>query len=153
MRVRTAVAVLADLRIETDGQRAHLVGDGTALVLHTDSPLQQFWSTINRAALPSGVGRVSGPRALGRAADVLTQAGITIDVTGPGGMIVRLGEGAGSVLGRVTTGSPAVQFGSVPVLASTLSAQVPVRRYGLAAAGALVLAALFALFVVLRRRR
>jgi len=152
MTVRTAVAVLADLRIETDGQRAHLVGDGTALVLHTDSPLQ-FWSTINGAALRSGVGRVSGPRALGRAADVLTQAGITIDVTGPGGMIVRLGEGAGSVLGRVTTGSPAVQFGSVPVLASTLSAQVPVRRYGLAAAGALVLAALFALFVVLRRRR
>jgi hypothetical protein len=129
---RSAVSVFADLRIDSDGERAHLVGDGTALVLHTDSPLR-LWSTINRAALPSGVGRVNGPRALGRAADLLARAGVSVDVMGPRGSVVRLGDGADSAFGRLTTGSVAVQFGSIPVLASTLSAQVPVRRYSLVA--------------------
>ncbi len=145
---RPAVSVFADLRIDNDGRRAHLVGDGQTLVLHTDSPMA-FWSTINRAALPAGVGRVNGPRALGRAAGLLSETGITLDVTGPDGMIVRLGEGASSRLGQLTTGSAAVQFGSTRVLASTLSAQVPVRRYGLAAAVALVVGVVLAA----RRRR
>jgi hypothetical protein len=142
-------AVFADLRIETDGQRAHLVGDGTALVLHTDSPMR-FWSTLNRAALPSGVGRVNGPRALGRAATALAEAGITVDVTGPDGMIVRLGDGAGSALGRLATGSSDVGFGSVRVVASTLSAQRSLGRYGAAAAVATIVAVVM---VAVRRRR
>ncbi len=144
---RPAVSVYADLRLDSDGERAHLVADGTALVLHTDSPLR-LWSTINRAALPSGVGRVNGPRALGRAADLLAGAGLSVQVTGPSGTLVLLGNSADSTLGRVATGSPAVEFGSVRVLASTLSAQVPVRRYGLAA-----LVAVLSAWVIARRLR
>ena len=146
---RPAVRVLADLRLESDGQRAHLVGDGTALVLHTDNPMR-FWSEINEAALPPGVGRVNGPRALGRAADVLADAGLTVDVTGPDGMLVRLGGATGSPFGRLSTGSSAVQFGSPRLLLSTLTAQLPVRRYA-AAAAAIALAA--GIFAALRRRR
>ena len=144
-----AVAVLADLRIESDGHQAHLVGDGRSLVLHTDSPMH-FWSTLNQAALPSGVGRVNGPRALGRAADLLADAGITVDVTGPDGVIARLGDNAGSRLGRLATGSSAVHFGSPRVLLSTLSAGFPVRRFGVAAAAVI---ALVGVFVARRRRR
>ncbi len=147
---RAALAVHADLRIDSDGQRAHLVGDGRSLVLHTDSPLR-FWSTINHAALPSGVGRVNGPRALGQAAGLLADAGITVDVTGPDGLLVRLGSGAESTLGRITTGSTAVVFGSARTLWSTLSAQVPLRRYGGATAVAGVAAGL--IWLLLRRRR
>ena len=144
-----ALSVSADLRIESDGQRAHLVGDGGSLILHTDQPLQ-FWSSINHAALPSGVGRVSGPRALGRVAGALDDAGITLDVTGPDGVLVRLGDGAGSRLGRLVTGSSAVGFGSVRLLASTLTARLPVRRIAIAALAGLATVGVLA---VARRRR
>ncbi len=142
------LAVFADLRIETDGQRAHLVGDGRSLILHTDQPLR-FWSSIDHAALPAGVGRVNGPRALGRVADALHDAGVTVDVTGPDGVLVRLGDGAGSRLGKLVTGSSAVGFGSVRLLASTVTARMPVGRI----AAALGLAAVFGIVAVVRRRR
>ena len=142
------LAVFADLRIETDGQRAHLVGDGKSLILHTDQPLR-FWRSIDHAALPAGVGRVNGPRALGRVADALHDAGVTVDVTGPDGVLVRLGDGAGSRLGKLVTGSSAVGFGSVRLLASTVSARLPVGRI----AAALALVAVLGVITAVRRRR
>jgi len=143
------LAVFADVRVDIEGHRAHLVGDGQSLILHTDQPLH-LWSALAHAPLPAGVGRVNGPRALGRAADALRAAGLTVDVTGPDGVLVRLG-GAGTSAGRLLTGSSAVGLGSTRVVTSTLNARVPVGRISLAAA--LVAAMALAVAVIVRRRR
>jgi len=142
------LSVLADLRIEMDGHRAHLVGEGQSLILHTDRPLR-MWAAVNRASLPAWTGRLNGPRAVGRAATGLRSSGLSIDVRGPDGVLVRLGDGVGSSVGRLLTGSSAVGFGSVRALSSTVTARIPVRRIALYAAAAIATVAVVA---VLRRR-
>lgn len=141
------LAVFADVRLDAEGHRAHLVGDGQSLILHTDQPLH-LWSALANAPLPAGVGRVNRPRALGRAADALQTAGLTVDVTGPDGLVVRLG-GAGSSAGRLLTGSSAIGFGSTRVIISTVTARVPVGRISVAV---VIAAAPLAIAAMLRRR-
>jgi len=136
------------VRVDIEGHRAHLVGDGQSLILHTDQPLH-LWSDLSHAPLPAGVGRVNGPRALGRAADALRAAGLTVDVTGPDGVLVRLG-GAGTSAGRLLTGSGAIGLGSPRVLFSTLTARVPIGRISVAA---VIAGAALAIAVIVRRRR
>lgn len=122
-----SLSVFADLRMEADGQRVHLVGDGRSLILHSSDPLR-LWSSLSSSALPAGVGRVSGPRAAGRAADALRDAGLRVDLTGPDGVLVALGSGAGTPAGRVLTGSDSVGFGSLRAVRSTVTARLPARR-------------------------
>lgn len=102
------LSVTADLDIEVDGLFAHLAGDGRRLVLHSDRP-QTMWSALTQASLPDSVGDVSGPRAIGRVARAMADAGIHLDVEGPRGVVVSLGEGERSVIGRVVAGSTAVR--------------------------------------------
>jgi hypothetical protein len=122
-----SLSVVADLRLETAGQRIQLVGDGQSLVLHTDHPFALF-AAINRTARPSAIGPSSGRRGLGRAADALHRAGLRVDVRGPGGVLVSLGHGAGSRWGRLLTGSRAVAVGPAREVAASLGAGLPLRR-------------------------
>ncbi|WP_111766067.1 hypothetical protein [Nakamurella deserti] len=124
-RTRTLV-VQADVRVEVDGLPAHLTGSGRDLQLSTDAPAR-LWTEFTRAELPSGWGRVNGPRAIGRIADQLAGQGLSLSVVGPTGEVVRLGDRVSSRLGRVATGSAAVHFGSPRTLAPTV---VEVVRHG-----------------------
>ena len=84
--------VFADLRMEVDGQRVHLVGDGRSLVLHVAEPLHMV-SVVRRTSLPAAAAGSSALRGLGRAADALRTAELRIDVRGPEGvLLLRLGE-------------------------------------------------------------
>lgn len=130
--------VVADLRVDCDGRSAHLTGSGSELRLVSDHPAE-MWDAISTAALPSSVGSVNGPRAIGRLADQLRAVGLRFVVVGPKGELVRLGEPSTSLLGRLTTGSRAVQFGAaravaptalalVKQVAATLAARLRIRR-------------------------
>jgi len=145
---RPSLSVSADLRLDVDGASAHLAGDGQSLILHSSDPMR-LWSSVNRASLPAGISRVDGPRAVGRAADALSDNGLRVDVTGPHGVLVRLGKGADSRAGRIVTGSRGVEFGSARALGATVRAEVPTGRIALAGAA---IAAAAVLFAVLRRR-
>ena len=63
---------------------------------------------------------------MGRAATALREAGLRVDVRGPDGVLVQLGKGTESTLGRIVTGSSAVQFGTAIDLGT--AAQLPVKR-------------------------
>ncbi|MBO1767128.1 hypothetical protein [Allobranchiibius sp. GilTou38] len=102
------LSVTADLDIEIDGVFSHLAGDGRRMVLHSEHP-QAMWSALTQASLPDSVGDVSGPRAIGRLARAMADAELHLDVEGPRGVIVSIGDGERSVIGRVVTGSAAVR--------------------------------------------
>lgn len=140
--------VFADLRMEADGHRAHLVGDGRCLVLHLDEPMGML-STIRRMSLPGTVSATTGTHGLGRVATALQAAGLTVDVQGPDGrLLLHLGGGRGTRIGRMVTGSDAVLFGSVPDLTRTVTDPLPIGR--IVGAG---LAAILITIAVLAARR
>ena len=138
-------SVFADLRLETDGHRVHLVGDGQSLVVHTSDP-RRLLRDVRRMSLPAQAAGLAGRTALGRAADGLRDVGIGVDVRGPDGVLVRLGDGSDSRLGRVITGSSAVQFGKAGDLAA--AAGIPGKR-----SAALVAAGVALVVALLLRRR
>ena len=107
-----ALSVDADLDIDVDGHSARLEGDGQRLVLRSDHP-ELLWSSLLNASLPDQVGNVSGPRSIGRAASQLADVGVHLDVEGPHGTVVSIGDGENSRIGRLVTGSAAVQPKSV----------------------------------------
>jgi hypothetical protein len=149
-RAARTTEVFADLRMETGGHRAHLVGDGSSLVLHLDQPLAMA-ASLRRVSLPEAAGVAQQSRGLGRMATVLDTAGFTVDVRGPDGdLLVRLGRGQGSRLGRLLTGSRAVRFGSARELTGTLTDALPTGRI-LVGACAVVIATAAAIAV--RRAR
>lgn len=118
-----SLVVEADVRMVIDGHPAHLTGSGQDLRLSTDAPAD-LWAGLSRAELPSGLGRVNGPRAIGRAATELARLGVAVSIVGPSGELVRVGARVSSRLGRVTTGSSAVRFGSPRTVAPTAAAVV-----------------------------
>ncbi len=147
--------VAADLRLDVDGVGATVTGNGSTLIVASDEPVK-LWQAANSSALPDGVGRIGGPRAIGRLADALDRVGLQLEVVGPDGPLVRLGArasaGASSRSARLLIGSDAVSFGSArallpPVVAAARSAVNP--RVVLVGAAAVALGVL----TVLRRRR
>lgn len=142
-------SVLADLRIDTDGQRMHLVGDGRSIVLHSSHP-RRLASALRRLPLPAELRPVGGRLALGRAADTLRDNGLQLAVHGPDGVLVRLGVGADSRFGRLLTGSRAVAFGSPRDL--SVAVGIPVRALSLAAITGLAITGSVLLTKRLRRR-
>ena len=123
-----------------------VTGDGTVLRVRTEDPV---------AALDGALGSVStGPADLGTVADALAEQGMAVEVSGPRGLLARVGAGADSRVGSALTGSRRVQLGSASALRPVAVAQVrrsittlPVATRRLAAAGVAVL-----LLRVLRRR-
>ena len=81
-------------------------------------------------------------------ADQLGVAGLRVEVVGPQGTVATLGSGASSTIGRLVTGSRAIQPGDSRAVAALLVGRLTRSRRGVflaaAAAGALTV-------VVLRR--
>lgn len=121
-----AVEVEADLRLDVDGHAATLIGSGADLTLFCAEP-SALLGQLSYAPVPVGVGRVDGPRTLGRAAAALDRAGLRLSVTGPGGAVLVLGRGQDSRVGRLVTGSRRARFGSTRALRPVVAAEV-VRR-------------------------
>jgi hypothetical protein len=144
------LSVVADLRLETAGQRIQVVGDGQSLVLHTDHPLALL-AAVNGTSLPSRNGVTGARHSVRRAADSLSRAGLRVDVRGPAGVLISLGNGAGSRSGRLLTGSRAVTFGPLREVAAGLTSGLPLGR--ITAASCTVLAISVAVFARSRRRR
>ncbi len=145
-----ALSVVADLTVSVDDNCAHLSSDGRELVLTADNPLA-FWNAISTAELPAAVGSISGPRALGRAADLLSDMGTTFRLVGPRGELVRLGARGKSPLMRVVTGSSSIELGEVravlPIVRGWLGQTVS-KQWRLATA----VAAGVAVLVIARKR-
>ncbi|BEP12407.1 hypothetical protein acdb102_07180 [Acidothermaceae bacterium B102] len=145
--------VRADLTLEVDGVVSTLTGSGRDLVLHSADPAG-ILEALSYAALPASVGRIDGPRALGRVADALQEQGLRIDLTGPDGVYLRLGRGAQSRLGEVVTRSSFVQPGTVsavrPLVGAELGRRLK-RPAGVAAVSASVIAALMVVWRLVRR--
>lgn len=110
----------ADLQVEVGGCKAVLTGTGGRLVLKADAP-QLLLSSLRDVSLPNSAG---GVRGLGKIADLLSAHGLELHVEGPSGEMALLGVGAGSGLGKLVTGSRAVQLGSL----RALTGLVPTRR-------------------------
>ena len=70
----TPLSVFADLRLETDGHRLHLVGDGQSLVVHTSDP-RKLLRDVRHMSLPAQISGLAGRTALGRAADAEAVSG------------------------------------------------------------------------------
>ena len=145
--------VRADLTLEVDGVVSRLTGSGRDLVLHSSDPAG-ILEAFSYAALPASIGRIDGPRALGRVADALESQGLRIDLTGPEGVYLRLGRGVQSRVGEVVTGSSFVQPGRVSAVRPLVGAELgrrlrrPLR---VAAVGASVVAALAVVWRLVRR--
>lgn len=123
MTGRGRLGVVADLQLVVDGHRASLTGSGSELVMRSDDPAA-LWLAVVGADLPSGLGRVSGPRAVGRLADQLAGQGLGLSIEGPAGVLVRIGQDSYSTAGRLTTKSRSVRLGSPRAVAPVLIALV-----------------------------
>ena len=139
----TRLDVTANLTVELDGVPATLTGHGGRLVLAADDP-GALWTAVTRAGLPSGVGRLVASRALGRFADGLRDTGVRIDIAGPRGPLVSIGDGVRSGAGWLTTGSSALRPGGIraigPLVLNDLRGRTVARAAALALSGVVVLA-------------
>jgi hypothetical protein len=106
---RAGLAVDADLRLEltsTAGTTtARVTGNGHRVRVEAERP-EVLLAAVSRADV-------------GRAADLLAGAGITVDVRGPHGPVASLGAGTSDRLGRAVTGSRRVAIaprGAVPLV-------------------------------------
>jgi hypothetical protein len=96
------------------------------------------------------VGDVASPRSVGRVGQSLAEAGLLLEVAGPHGVVVSLGRGVHSRLGRLTTGSASVRPGRTAAVAATTRDLIG-RRAAVAALGLGALA--LAVAIAARRRR
>ena len=149
------LAVTADFRMEVGGTTATVTGSGQHLVVRSPHP-ELLWAELNGAALPESVGRINGPRSVGRVAELLRQYGLDLDIEGPDGVLVRLGSGAHSWWGARLTGSSAVQLvsaRSLPPMAANLLLHSRAGRGGVGVLAASVVGAAVAAVIRSRRRR
>jgi hypothetical protein len=131
------IAVDADLRVELTtaagtSTTARVTGHGQRLRVETRRP----------DLLITSVDRVD----VGRAAELLATAGITVDVRGPGGPVATLGAGTSNRVGRAITGSRRVS----PSLGGALRLA---RATRLVRTTAVVLPVVAAVLAVVRMRR
>lgn len=119
-----------------------IVGDGPVLRVRAEDAV---------AAWDASVGSVSaGPAGLRVIADQLAAEGLSIEVSGPDGLLATVGAGVDSSIGRLVTGSRRVKLGRPAALRPLAVAQArrsaPAARTLALGAGALALLA-----AVLRR--
>ena len=141
--------VRADLTLEIDGVISTLTGSGHDLVLHSFDPAGVL-QALSYAALPASVGRIDGPRALGRVAKALAEQGLRIELTGPEGVYLRVGRGVHSRVGELVTRSRFVQPGKPSAVRSLLGAELR-RRLDRPARVAAVGVSVAAVLAVVRR--
>ena len=140
----------SDLQLDIDGVPARLVSAGEHLTLLTTDAGHLFSRMLETAP------RVNTPLrgVLGELASTLDALGLSAAVVDDRGVVVSLGRGCGSRLGRLLLGSEHVRVGpvSVPVAASVVYGSTVVRRRLTYALGAGTLAS-FVTVAGLRRRR
>lgn len=151
-----AIRVDADLVWNFDQGSATITGHGNRITVTADRP-EQLWRQVTSADLPAGLGRVNGPRAVGRLADRVQQLGLEVVVTGPDGPVLRLGgpatPGLRQAVARAATGSAQVHPGNLRVLAPLAGQMLPHRGpWWIAGGAALGAAALGGLAAGLVRR-
>ena len=117
-------------------------GDGTVLRVRAEDPVAA-WDAVTGAA-PSAAG------GLGTLADQLAADGLSVEVTGPAGLLATVGAGADSALGRAVTGSRHVQPGRPAALRPLVLSQV---RQGVRRRRSLLLAIAAVAVLAARRRR
>lgn len=138
------LAVSGSLAFTLDtGSAGRVEGRGSRILVTADDPVAAF-----RAAAAPGNGRP----ALGGLGDVLAEAGLVVEVTGPRGSVATLGDGVDSGLGRLLAGSRHVRLGRLRAV-TPLAAARGVDLLGPAARRALPVLALAALAAVLRQGR
>ena len=100
------VSVTADLHLSVDGHTAHLAADGSRMHLVTSHPAALF------ARLPRLAPTALGQRAAVRdAALLLDRAELALDISDGRRVLVTVGHGQRSRVGRVLTGSSLVTPG------------------------------------------
>jgi hypothetical protein len=101
-----------ELSFTVDGPRGATTGtahaDGTVLHVRTEDPLAA-WDAVAGAVPSAAVG-------LRTLADRLAADGLSVELTGPAGVLATIGSGADSALGRAVTGSRHVQPGRTGAL-------------------------------------
>jgi hypothetical protein len=141
------VAVVADLDFTVDLGSGPIQGrvEGHGRILRvTTEDADAVWQAA------SSVPEV-GTSWLPAFADRLTDAGLSLEVVGPQGRVATVGYGASSFVGRLVTGSRAVQPGDGRAVFALLLAQARRNPRTLLGVGAGV-GIVAALAVVLRRR-
>ena len=114
--------VTADLHVEVDGHTAHLIGDGSRLLVMTAEPAE-LYARLPRIA-PIDAGRRTVVR---NAAALLDHAELALDITDGRRVLVTLGHGQHSRLGRVLIGSSLVTPGRPTVVAAVAWAVLRIR--------------------------
>ncbi len=141
--------VVADLQASVDDQAISVTGDGTQLTVRTADPATLL--ALVAESEPIGLGSVPFRRLAATAARRLDESGLSLRVVGDRGVVIDLGTGLGSRLGRLLVGSELARLGSpravLPIAAGIVRAQVRIEHV----AGGVVLAAL--LIRAGRRRR
>ncbi len=135
-----------ELSFTVDGPGGATTGtahaDGTVLRLRAEDPVAA-WDAV-AGAVPSAA------QGIGTLADRLAADGLSVEVTGPAGLLATVGSGADSALGRAMTGSRHVQPGRTsalrPLVRSQLGRSAPRR------APLLLVVAAVAVLAVRRRR-
>jgi hypothetical protein len=117
---------LAGLAVDADLQMQVTTATGTSTAVHVTGNGQRVRVEAARPeVLLAAVSRAD----VGRAADLLAGAGITVAVHGPRGPVAALGAGTSDRFGRLATGSPRVALarsGAVRLVWASRPARVAV---------------------------
>ena len=132
----------ADLRLRvttpTGGStNARITGAGRELLIDVDQP-EVLLAAVDVADV-------------GRAADLLAATGMTVRVIGPDGLAATIGAGSSSRLGKIATGSAAVQV--TPRGAARAALTLRTRRAALVVPVGMLIVAMVLVAVVRRRYR
>lgn len=129
-----------------DGPRGRtggsLAGDGPVLRVTADDPVAAWDAAV--ASAPRG------PGALGALADLLSEQGLSVEVSGPGGRLATVGAGVDSAVGGAVTGSRRVRPGRPAALRPLVVASL--RQGAVRRRQPLLVASAAACAVLLRRR-
>ena len=109
--------VEADLRLDLDGQAVTVTGTGAHVEVTLEDPSQALEQAISALWPRRGRTSVLGlVRRLGRGAEVVHAAGLSIIVRGPRGRLLTLG-GRPSRLAGLITGSRQIRIGGLRAVA------------------------------------
>jgi hypothetical protein len=135
-----------DLTFGVDAPLGTVTRVGDLVIIRTEDPVG-VWDAVTTSVS-------TGQRAVSAVAEELAAQGVTVEITGPDGLVARLGAGIDSSRGLLAAGSRKMELGDRHATASLVRARLRRAdpRVGAAATGA-VLAGGAVVFGVRRRRR